>query len=94
MVQRGHILLSLGLYKESREQYQSVLALSPGHAISTKKLSLVTKAESAQQLMVKAIHRRDLAGAMGYHEETLAIASESRLLNFLKVCDIFNFFFL
>jgi tetratricopeptide (TPR) repeat protein len=89
LIQRGNVLAALGRFKDARTQYQQVLSLSPGHTLTAKKLGTLAKGETAFTYMVQAIRRKDLAAAISRHGEALEVASESRLLNFLKV----SFFF-
>ena len=73
-----------------QKQQQQPQKQQPGHTLTTKKLTALAKAENAHNQMVKAIQNKNLVTAMLYHKEAVAVSSESRLLNFLKV---FFFFF-
>eukprot|EP00008_Paramoeba_atlantica_P009121 CAMPEP_0201481076 /NCGR_PEP_ID=MMETSP0151_2-20130828/5402_1 /ASSEMBLY_ACC=CAM_ASM_000257 /TAXON_ID=200890 /ORGANISM="Paramoeba atlantica, Strain 621/1 / CCAP 1560/9" /LENGTH=538 /DNA_ID=CAMNT_0047863107 /DNA_START=107 /DNA_END=1723 /DNA_ORIENTATION=- len=85
LIQRGNVLMSLGRFKDSRAQYQQVLSLSPGHALTTKKMGILANGENAFVQMTKAIRNKNLVLAMKYHTEALSTASENRFLNFLRV---------
>eukprot|EP00009_Paramoeba_aestuarina_P004813 CAMPEP_0201510532 /NCGR_PEP_ID=MMETSP0161_2-20130828/3179_1 /ASSEMBLY_ACC=CAM_ASM_000251 /TAXON_ID=180227 /ORGANISM="Neoparamoeba aestuarina, Strain SoJaBio B1-5/56/2" /LENGTH=566 /DNA_ID=CAMNT_0047905721 /DNA_START=1739 /DNA_END=3442 /DNA_ORIENTATION=- len=84
-IQRGNVLTSLGHFKEARIQYNDVLKKQPGHSLTKTKLGVLAKAENAHNQMLKAIQTKNLDIATFYHKEALGVASESRVLNFLKV---------